>query len=108
MVEPLSVAFFGVKRTGFKKGETALVSGAGPIGLFTIKILKALGASLIAVTEVAEERTKKAKEFGADVVYNPIKQPDFIADLKKRTGGYGVDVCIELAVSLYTLSLITG
>jgi (R,R)-butanediol dehydrogenase/meso-butanediol dehydrogenase/diacetyl reductase len=97
MVEPLSVAWFGVKRTQFQKGQTALVIGAGPIGLFTVKILKALGASFIAVSEVVEGRAKVAKAFGADLVCNP-KDGNLLEEIKKRTDGRGVDVCIELAV----------
>lgn len=45
MCEPLAVAIHAVRRSGFQKGMTALVLGAGPIGLFITKVLLAQGAS---------------------------------------------------------------
>ena len=44
MVEPLCVAMHGVKKANFKAGQTALVSGAGPIGCFVVACLVAKGA----------------------------------------------------------------
>ena len=31
ILEPLAVAWYGVKKSGFKKGQTALITGAGPV-----------------------------------------------------------------------------
>lgn len=45
MCEPLAVAIHAVRRAGFQKGMTALVLGAGPIGIFITKVLIAQGAS---------------------------------------------------------------
>lgn len=47
MSEPLAVAVHAVRRSGFKKGQTALVLGAGPIGCFLTKVLVAQGASCV-------------------------------------------------------------
>lgn len=47
MSEPLAVAAHAVRRSGFQKGQTALVLGAGPIGCFLVKVLKAQGASCV-------------------------------------------------------------
>jgi (R,R)-butanediol dehydrogenase/meso-butanediol dehydrogenase/diacetyl reductase len=47
MVEPLSVAMHAVEQSGMKKGDTALVLGAGPIGCFVIKTLIAQGARYV-------------------------------------------------------------
>jgi hypothetical protein len=30
-LEPLAVAWYGVKKSGFEKGQTALITGAGPV-----------------------------------------------------------------------------
>ncbi|KAJ3517068.1 hypothetical protein NLJ89_g737 [Agrocybe chaxingu] len=40
MIEPLAVAWHAMKRGGFKDGQSVLVLGAGPIGLFLLKILR--------------------------------------------------------------------
>lgn len=45
MCEPLAVAIHAVRRAGFQKGMSALVLGAGPIGIFITKVLIAQGAS---------------------------------------------------------------
>lgn len=45
MSEPLAVAVHAVRRSGFQKGQSALVLGAGPIGCFLTKVLIAQGAS---------------------------------------------------------------
>lgn len=59
-------------------------------------MLKALGASLVAVSDVVPERAALARRMGADVVYNP-KTDNVKEDLLKRTNNIGVDVCIEVA-----------
>lgn len=46
-MEPLAVAIHAVEQSGMKKGDTALVLGAGPIGCFVIKTLIAKGASYV-------------------------------------------------------------
>ncbi|KAJ3503675.1 hypothetical protein NLJ89_g8328 [Agrocybe chaxingu] len=40
MIEPLAVAWHAVKRSGFKPGQSVLIVGAGPIGLFLLKVLR--------------------------------------------------------------------
>ncbi len=55
LVEPLSIGAHGVWRSGIGAGETALVLGAGPIGLAVIAGVRAAGAKF-AVMEVSEKR----------------------------------------------------
>lgn len=80
LVEPLSVAWHSIRLAGFQKGQTALVLGAGPIGLALLMLLKAIGASLVVISEVTESRVKQANKFGADLVVNPL-------ELVSQTGG---------------------
>lgn len=56
MSEPLAVAVHAVRRSGFKKGQTALVLGAGPIGCFLTKVLVAQGASCVPSPGVCTQR----------------------------------------------------
>ena len=51
-----------------KPGETAVVFGAGPIGLFTIAALKLAGAGRVWAVEPVAHRREMAKTIGADVV----------------------------------------
>jgi (R,R)-butanediol dehydrogenase/meso-butanediol dehydrogenase/diacetyl reductase len=73
LVEPLSVGLHAVKRSGLREGMTALVMGAGPIGLATLTWAKGKGASVV-VSELAEGRSELARKLGADAVVNPNQQ----------------------------------
>ena len=48
----------------------------------------------LVVLDMNDERLKKAKEFGADIVMNPGKE-DVVSKIKEMTGGYGCDIYIE-------------
>jgi len=57
LVEPLSIAIHGVERAG-RPGDTAVVVGLGPIGLFTVAALRARGVeAVVGVDPVADRRT---------------------------------------------------
>lgn len=74
LAEPLAVAWHSIRTSGFKAGQTALVLGAGPIGLAILLLLRVWDANKILITEVTEQRTQQAKKFGADAVINPLQQ----------------------------------
>ncbi|CAM1510725.1 Fc.00g034080.m01.CDS01 [Cosmosporella sp. VM-42] len=73
LAEPLAVAQHCVDISGFKSGQTALIFGAGPIGLALLIALRALGAAKIIVSEVAELRIAQAEKFGADIIVNSLQ-----------------------------------
>jgi alcohol dehydrogenase len=75
-------------------GDTVAVFAQGPIGLCATAGAKLKGASLIIAVESDPVRTKMAKRMGADVVLN-FKETDVIAEIRRLTGGTGVDVAIE-------------
>ena len=87
MTEPLVVALHGIDLSGFKAGQTAAVFGPGPIGLLTIQLLKAAGASLIIATgtDADGRRLEIAKQLGADVVIN-VNEEDPVKSIRKRFG----------------------
>jgi len=96
LVEPLAVAYHAVRLSGLRPGGTAVVYGAGPIGLVTVASLKATGAGQIISVEPAAARKAKASVAGADVVLDPTETEvgDAVRDL---TGGAGADVAFECA-----------
>ncbi len=77
-------------------GKNVLVTGAGPIGLLAIEVLRAAGAAKIIVSEINEYRKQLAKEIGADVVVDPTRQ-DVVEITKSETNGDGADVLIEMS-----------
>jgi len=96
MIEPLSVAWHAVRRSGIQPGQTALVVGSGPIGAMVTKVLKARGAKWIAVSEPNTTRAQIGKNCGADVAYNPMKE-DVVSLIREATGGQGVDIAFDCA-----------
>jgi len=77
-------------------GQTVLVTGCGPIGLMSIAVAKACGASKVFATETNEQRRAMAKKMGADVVLNPAAE-NAVARILAETGGTGVDALLEMS-----------
>jgi (R,R)-butanediol dehydrogenase/meso-butanediol dehydrogenase/diacetyl reductase len=103
LVEPLAVGWHAVRRSGIRLGETAVVVGAGPIGLVTMLALRAAGAGLVVMVEIAEARKRKALAMGADVVLDPTTN-DVVGIVRQMTGG-GVDVAFDASGNNETLTL---
>jgi 2-desacetyl-2-hydroxyethyl bacteriochlorophyllide A dehydrogenase len=92
LVEPLSVGLHAVNRSGLQAGSTAIVMGAGPIGLATLTWAKGKGAKVV-VSEIAAGRAELARKLGADVVVNPNEQrPD---DAVREMTGHRPDLVFE-------------
>lgn len=95
-MEPLAVAWHAVNISPFKKGDSVLILGGGPIGLAVIQTLKARGAEKIIVSEMAPRRMEFAKKFGAHYVLDPSKD-DVVARVKEICDGRGVNVAFDAA-----------
>jgi (R,R)-butanediol dehydrogenase/meso-butanediol dehydrogenase/diacetyl reductase len=92
--EPLAVAVRAVKRSRLKVGDSAVVVGAGPIGLLVLQAARAAGASRVFVIELIPNRRKLAKELGADEVLDPT-QGDVGKEIAERTDGLRSNVAFE-------------
>lgn len=90
LVEPIAVAWHAVELSGIKPGMTALVLGAGPIGIAVIICLQAMGAKTVIVSEPATARRKQAENFDVDYALNPM-EVDVISKVKEIVNGEGVD-----------------
>jgi S-(hydroxymethyl)glutathione dehydrogenase/alcohol dehydrogenase len=77
-----------------KAGESIAVFGAGGIGQSAIMTAVALGLHPVIAVDVADDKLKMAKAFGADVLINP-KSDDVLAAVKSATNGKGVDLAVE-------------
>jgi (R,R)-butanediol dehydrogenase/meso-butanediol dehydrogenase/diacetyl reductase len=95
LAEPLAVAWHAASVSSFKAGESALVIGAGPIGAAVVKVLKALGASSVYVSEPNETRRAIASDCGADETFDPLST-DVVKAVQEKSGG-GVSVAIDCA-----------
>jgi L-iditol 2-dehydrogenase len=96
IVEPLAVVLHSMDFAAIRPGETALVIGAGPIGLLTIAALKLSGAGRVWAVEPLPHRRELAKVLGADAMIDPA-QVDAVQQVLSDTGQRGVDVAIDCA-----------
>jgi L-iditol 2-dehydrogenase len=90
LVEPASVAVHAVNRARMRNGDTALVIGAGPIGLMTIQAFKAAGGTRVTSLDPIDKRRKIALELGADNAIDPNslgKNFSSVADIIFETAG---------------------
>eukprot|EP01121_Diplochlamys_sp_Union-15-3_P019660 TRINITY_DN746_c0_g1_i3.p1 TRINITY_DN746_c0_g1~~TRINITY_DN746_c0_g1_i3.p1 ORF type:complete len:279 (-),score=48.76 TRINITY_DN746_c0_g1_i3:249-1085(-) len=98
LIEPLSVAFSAVKNT-VKKGDVVIIIGDGPIGLFLLMVSKIWGAKSVIVVGGIENRLAKAKELGADAIYDAVKgganASQEIQEIVKKLDGNLADAVIE-------------
>ena len=76
--------------------QTVAVTGCGPIGLFSIAIAKACGASRVFAIEPNAKRRELARRMGADLLLDPSAE-DVEAKVKAETDGNGVDVLLEMS-----------
>ena len=88
LAEPLSCVVHAMQKLKMNFGSTALVVGAGTLGLMLLQALRNGGASFIAVNDIRESRLEIAKEFGANYVSVNI------ADMK-NVNPRGFDVVID-------------
>lgn len=94
VVEPLSGAAYALERGGVTANDSILVAGSGTVGLMILLGLKAMGVQNIYMTDVLDNRRKKAEELGATLVWNPLEVKTS-SKVKELTSGNGVDVAIE-------------
>ncbi|MBK9166895.1 MAG: alcohol dehydrogenase catalytic domain-containing protein [Bryobacterales bacterium] len=96
LAEPLAVALHSMVFARPQAGETALVLGAGPIGLLTMAVLKLGGARRVWVSEPLAHRRALAATMGADAVLDPTGM-SVAETVLRETGGRGVDLAVDCA-----------
>jgi threonine dehydrogenase-like Zn-dependent dehydrogenase len=101
--EPLSCVVNATQKLDLHPGESAVILGAGPIGLLFTQMFKASGAGKILVSEVSEYRARFAQESGATRVINPLKE-DLEGVVKDETG-LGADVVVDAVGVLFKVAI---
>lgn len=97
LLEIFALAVHAVERSHVKPGDTAVVIGAGPIGLCTMICAQAAGAKKIYITEKnSQVRIKAAEELGPDAVIN-VDEVDPVQTILELNGGEKVDVVFEVS-----------
>ena len=93
VIEPLAVIVRTIHQSGWKAFDTAVVIGAGPIGMLTGIVLKHIGASKIFISDVAPQRLDMAKKFG--MIPINANEEKLTKRVKDETDGEGCDVLFE-------------
>ncbi len=96
LVEPMAVAWHAAERTGIEAGQSALIAGAGPIGIGLYFALRARGVENIIVSEPSEARRLAIASVGATNIVDPVNE-DLAARVAQATNGDGVDVAFDAA-----------
>lgn len=85
LIEPLSIGAHAVRRSNVGEGKTALVIGAGPIGLAVMRFAKLTGAKVIAM-DINQERLDFCKKW-AEIDETILAGPNAINDISELTNG---------------------
>jgi NADPH:quinone reductase-like Zn-dependent oxidoreductase len=87
-------AWNALTEAGVGPSKTVLVQGTGGVALFALQFAKAAGASII-ITSSSDEKLKRAKALGADILINYRTTEDWAVAVKDATGGRGADIIVE-------------
>jgi len=94
LVEPLACGLRAIELARITPAGSILIQGAGPIGLLVLLAAKKAGASVIAISDLVDERLEVAKAWGATHPINPANaDPAQIG--RDATGGLGFDAVVD-------------
>lgn len=93
LLEAVAVALHAVSLVPVASGSTALVVGAGTIGLLLQQALRVAGCSRVLVADVDSTRLRLSRELGATATLNA--GPDLAKSISELTNGTGVDLAVE-------------
>ncbi len=83
-------------------GEDVLITGAGPIGIMAIPVVRHAGARHIVITDMNPYRLDLARKMGATLAVNPMQTP--LAEVQKQLGMQeGFDVGLEMSGNPHAL-----
>jgi len=95
MTDALSTGYFGAQLGEIAQGDTVVVLGAGPVGLFAARSAWFMGAARVIVVDHLEYRLEKARTFAHAETLNFAEHDDIVVELKKQTDHLGADVVID-------------
>jgi L-iditol 2-dehydrogenase len=104
MIEPVSIAVHAVRRVPIQATDTAVVVGAGMIGLLVVQALRAAGAAQIIAIDLDDRRLALARELGATHGFRS-DLTEVVSEVQKLTDGRGAHVAFEVVGFTATLNL---
>jgi L-iditol 2-dehydrogenase len=104
MVEPVAVAAHAVNVSKIQPGASAVVVGAGMVGMFVVKMLQIAGANPIIALDLDENKLQRAKEFGATFTFKS-SDSNLSEKIKELTKNRGADFGFEVVGISETVNL---
>jgi threonine dehydrogenase-like Zn-dependent dehydrogenase len=93
--DALATGYFGAQLGDIVEGDTVVVFGAGPVGLYAARSAWLMGAGRVLVVDHLEHRLEKARTFAFAETLNFTEHRDVVVELKRLTGHLGADVAID-------------
>jgi L-iditol 2-dehydrogenase len=94
LIEAVSIAVHAARITGIRDGDTAVVIGAGMIGLLAVQAYRVYGCKRILAVDLDEGRLRMGKDAGADETFLAT-DPQLLSKLAAATDG-GPDIAVEV------------
>lgn len=94
MTDALSTGYFGAQLASIREGDTVVVLGAGPVGLFAAKSAWFMGAGRVIVVDQLEHRLEMARSFAHAETINFAEVGDVVLEMKRQTDFLGADSVI--------------
>jgi D-xylulose reductase len=98
MVEPFAVGMHAATKAQIKPGATAVVIGAGPIGIMVGLSALAAGAGQVIISDLAQEKLAIAGQYAGILPFD-IRSGSLAAKVAELTAGWGADVVFEASGS---------
>lgn len=95
LTDAFSTGYFGAQLADIVEGDTAVVFGAGPIGLAAARSCWLMGAGRVIVVDHLDYRLEKARTFAYAETVHFGQVDDIVRHLKRATDGLGADVVID-------------
>lgn len=95
LIEAVSIAVHAAKITNVRSGSTAVVVGAGMIGLLAIQAFKYYGCTKVFAVDLEQSKLDLAQSLGADQSFLAA-DPDLLAKIHAATEGKGADIAVEV------------
>jgi len=89
-----ATAYHALRKAGLRAGETAAIVGVGGLGMSAVQLARAFGAMTVFAVDIRDETLSLAASYGAVPVN--ARAGDAVEEIRRRTGGRGVDVAVEL------------
>lgn len=98
MVEPFAIGMQAATKAKIVPGDTALVIGAGPIGIMVALAALAGGCSRVYISDLVNEKLAIAGRYDGVIPVN-VRETDLKAKIATETENWGVDIVFEASGS---------